>query len=75
MGLTVNGQSQGIFSFWYTGGNDIWMWDPVTVYLQRGSNTIRLAVGGTAPHVDHVNVLYKRDMAPVLRTVKSVDGS
>jgi hypothetical protein len=54
--LTVN-EGEGIpFTFWTTGGDDIWAWDMVPAELARGTNRIRLTTGEGSPRVDRLRV-------------------
>jgi hypothetical protein len=44
-------------SCWQTGNASSWVWDQRFVNLAAGSTTITLAANGTAPLIDHVNVV------------------
>ena len=54
--LLINGKDAGIFEFWNTGNAGIWMWDRITVILEKGENTIEVSPRGRVL-LDHVNII------------------
>ena len=55
--VAVNGKGAGDIICWTTGGRSTWAWDRKPVVLQKGPNTIKLAVNGPL-EIDHLNVLF-----------------
>jgi hypothetical protein len=54
--LDINGKTVGDIEFWSTGNAGAWVWERVTVNLEKGVNTI-----GISPEkfvfLDHINII------------------
>jgi len=54
--LEVNGNKGGDIEFWSTGNAGTWVWERVTVKLEKGANTIAISPEGFVL-LDHLNVI------------------
>jgi len=55
-GVEINGKSVGKIDFWMTGEAGCWVWDRITVNLEKGKNTIRISPEGFVL-LDHLNII------------------
>ena len=54
--LAINGTKTGEVEFWNTGIPGLWVWERVTVNLEKGENTIAITPEEYVM-VDHVNII------------------
>lgn len=54
--LLINGKNAGEFEFWNSGNPGVWVWDRVTVKLEKGENTIEVSPIGRVL-LDHLNII------------------
>jgi hypothetical protein len=54
--IEINGKEVGEIEFWKTGNPGAWVWERVTVDLNKGENTIRIWPEGWVV-LDHLNVI------------------
>jgi hypothetical protein len=54
--VEINGKEAGEIEFWKTGNPGAWVWERVTVDLNKGENTIRIWPEGWVV-LDHLNVI------------------
>jgi hypothetical protein len=54
--VDVNGGNAGNINFWMTGKPGCWVWDRITVTLEKGDNTIRISPEGFVL-IDHLNII------------------
>jgi len=54
--LEVNGNKGGDIEFWNTGNAGAWVWERVTVSLEKGANSISISPEGWVL-LDHLNIL------------------
>ena len=55
-GLTINGKNIGEIEFWNTGNPGFWVWERVTVNLEKGENSIAISPEKYVM-LDHLNIL------------------
>jgi hypothetical protein len=54
--LVINGKEEGQMTFWMNGAANSWVWDRITVFLQKGINHIQISPEGFVL-LDHLNIL------------------
>jgi hypothetical protein len=54
--VEINGKEAGEIEFWNTGNTGSWVWERVTVNLEKGENTIAVSPMGWVL-LDHLNVI------------------
>lgn len=60
--VEINGRSTENLDFWETGNPGAWVWDRITVNLEKGKNTIKVSPEGFIL-LDHLNIIktYKQN--------------
>ena len=54
--VEINGKMAGEIEFWNTGNAGSWVWERVTVHIEKGENTIGISPEGFVL-LDHLNVV------------------
>ncbi|MFO7613116.1 MAG: alpha-glucuronidase family glycosyl hydrolase [Bacteroidales bacterium] len=54
--VVINGKKAGEIEFWNTGNAGSWVWERVTVHIEKGENTIGISPEGFVL-LDHLNVV------------------
>ena len=54
--VDINGRNAGNINFWMTGKPGCWVWDRITVTLEKGDNMIRISPEGFVL-IDHLNII------------------
>ncbi len=54
--VEINGKNAGEIEFWNTGNTGAWVWDRISVELQKGINTIAISPEGWVL-LDHLNII------------------
>jgi hypothetical protein len=54
--VEINGKKEGEIEFWNTGNTGSWVWERITVKLEKGENTIAISPMGWVL-LDHLNII------------------
>jgi hypothetical protein len=54
--VEINGNKAGEIEFWNTGNAGSWVWERITVHLEKGENTIGISPEGFVL-LDHLNII------------------
>lgn len=58
--LSINGEKVGFVEFWNSGSDNSWVWDRITLRLEKGENTIAISPQKFVS-LDHLNIIKTND--------------